>query len=108
MSVVARRAIFLFILGAIAVGSVDRVLDDRNRIVVFLFGIVVAVSLFVIRQEFRWTYALTEIFFALFVLWDASAKGRGDFSSDFSNFRITIIVIQTFGAIYVLIRGWIT
>jgi hypothetical protein len=47
--------------------------------------------------------------YGLFVLWDASGKGRGGFSSAFSSgfdtFQLSVVLIQTFGAIYVLIRG---
>jgi hypothetical protein len=50
-----------------------------------------------------------EIVFALFVLYDSAGKGRGDFSSDFgvdfSKFQFNLVIIQMFGAIYILIRG---
>ena len=76
---------------------------------IFGCGIVVAVSLFCFRFRFRLIYGLGELVFGLLVLWDATGKGRGAFSSDFSSgfdiFQLSVVFIQTFGAIYVLIRG---
>ncbi len=80
-----------------------------NRIAIVVGGAVAAIAMFLIRLRFRLVYGLAEIVFGLFVLWDASGKGRGDFSSDFSRdfgvFQITLVLVQTFGAVYVLIRG---
>jgi hypothetical protein len=65
--------------------------------------------LFFLRLRFRFLYGLIEVGFGLCVLWDASGKGRGDFSSGFSSgfdtFQLSVVLIQTFGAVYVLIRG---
>jgi hypothetical protein len=45
----------------------------------------------------------------MFLLYDASGKGRGDFSSDFSNdfakYQWTVILLQTGAGIYALVRG---
>jgi hypothetical protein len=80
-----------------------------DRRVVFVCGIVLAISLYVLRREIRWLYGMLEIAFGLVVLWDSSERGRGGFSSgfsdDFAKFKLTVGVIQTLGAIYVLIRG---
>jgi hypothetical protein len=80
-----------------------------NRYVIFGCGVVVAVALFVLRMKFPLVYGIVEVAFALFVLWDATSKGRGgfnsDFSADFAMFQLAVVLAQTFGAIYVLIRG---
>ena len=72
-------------------------------------GIVLALAMFALRQQQRLVYGLVELVFAVFVLWDASSKGRGDFSadfgSDFATFKLSVVLLQTFGAIYVIIRG---
>jgi hypothetical protein len=46
----------------------------------------------------------------LFVLWNSWKQGRGAFSSDFSSkdfdvWNWQVILLQTFGAMYVIIRG---
>jgi hypothetical protein len=65
--------------------------------------------LFLLRLRFRFLYGGVELVFGLYVLWNASDKGRGSFSSGFSSgfdtFQISVVLIQTFGAIYVIIRG---
>jgi len=80
-----------------------------NRIGIVVGGAVAAILMFLIRLRFRLVYGLAEIVFGLFVLWDVSGKGRGAFSSEFSSefdvFQITVVLVQTFGAVYVLIRG---
>jgi hypothetical protein len=57
----------------------------------------------------RVVYGLIEVAFGLYVLWNAAGKGHGSFSSGFSSgfdtFQLSVILIQTFGAIYILIRG---
>jgi hypothetical protein len=104
-----RRAILLFVNGVVCGASGYLMFRSEHRAVNFLSGIVVRITLFVLRREIRWFYGLIEIVFALFVLYDSSGKGRGDFGSDFgvafSKFQFNIVVIQMFGAIYVLIRG---
>ena len=69
----------------------------------------VALSLFFWRFRFRLLYGIIELGFGLFVLWYAASQGRGDvssnFSSNFNRFQLSVVLIQTFGAIYVLIRG---
>ena len=104
-----RRAILLFVDGVVCGASVYVMFRSEHTPVIFLSGIVVGISLFILRREIRWFYGLIEIVFALFVLYDSAGKGRGDFSSDFgaafSKFQFNLVIIQMFGAIYVLIRG---
>ncbi len=95
---------------ALITGAAARaLLEGTSRQMIFGGGIVVAISLFCFRFRFRLIYGLGELVFGLLVLWDATGKGRGAFSSDFSSdfdiFQLSVVVIQIFGAIYVLIRG---
>lgn len=104
------RAILLLVAGLVAGGSADRLLEDSSRHVAFASGILRVISLFVLGRESRRFYGLIEIAFGGLALWDASAKGRGPFNADFgdafSKYQPTLILLQTFAAIYVLIRGF--
>ena len=97
-------------VAALAIASCFYILVyGSNRIAIVVCGAGAALVMFLIRLRFRLVYRLAEIVFGLFVLWDASGKGRGAFSSDFSRdfdvFQITVVLLQTFAAVYVLIRG---
>jgi hypothetical protein len=97
-------------LCAISGLSLTEMLLGESRDVIFASGAVLAVSLFFWRMRFRSWYGIAEIGFGLYVLWDASVKGRGGFSAGFDShafatFQLSVIFIQTFGAIYVMIRG---
>ena len=79
------------------------------RLLNWACGVILAIALFGMRMRFRCAYGALEVFFGLFVLWDAAGKGHGSFISAFSKsfdtFQLSVIFAQTFGAIYVLIRG---
>jgi hypothetical protein len=85
------------------------VVYPSTRATIIVGGIVAALALFAFRQQQRLVYGLLELTFAVFFLLDASSKGRGDFSLDFNNdfatFKLQVVLLQTFGAIYVIIRG---
>jgi hypothetical protein len=85
------------------------VLDGLNREVRFASGIILAISLFICRVRFRSFYGIAEIGFGLYVLWNACTNGfnfNQDFNQlDFAHAQLDILVIQAFGAIYVMIRG---
>lgn len=104
-----RVAITTLVAGLFAGGAADTLLEGPNRPIYFIAGVVLALSLFVIRHELRWFYGIIELLFALYLLWDASAKGRGNFghdlSDDFSKVQFSVVLIQMLGAIYVFIRG---
>ena len=72
-------------------------------------GLVAAVAMFLSRLRARLVYGLLEVAFGAFELWNASGKGRGafspDFSDEFAKFQLGVVVAQTLAAIYVLIRG---
>jgi hypothetical protein len=93
----------------ITVAAVCALIYGSRHWIVFLGGLGLAVVLFLWRIRYRAIYGIGEIVFGVAVLWDAAYKGRGDFNSDFSNdfshFELSVILIQTFGAVYVLIRG---
>jgi hypothetical protein len=101
----ALASVLSFITGAATVGLIYA----PNKKMIFLSGVIVALSLFFWRLRFRLFYGIIELIFGLYVLYDASSKGHGAFSSSFSSsfdtFQISVIFTQTFGAIYVLIRG---
>jgi len=85
------------------------IVESPNKTAIFASGIVLAVVLFLLRMRVRVVYGLIEVAFGLYVLWNAAGKGLGSFSSGFSSgfdtFQLSVILIQTFGAIYILIRG---
>ena len=80
-----------------------------TRLGLVLAGGVAAIAMFILRLRCRLVYGLLEFGFGFFVLWDAAGKGRGAFSSgfsdDFQTFHLTVVLAQTLAAIYVLIRG---
>jgi hypothetical protein len=97
------------VLLSCTVGGAIYVFDGRQQFWIFIVSIAVGLSLYVMREVDRVLYGLLEVLFAGFALWDAAGKGRGDFSNDFSNdfqtYQWLVILLQTGGAIYVLIRG---
>jgi hypothetical protein len=104
-----REALLASALSSLTGLAVAVLTDAQSRPLIVASGIVTALCLFLLRLRFRFLYGLIEVGFGLFVLWDASGKGRGGFSSGlnsgFDTFQISVVLIQTFGAIYVLIRG---
>jgi hypothetical protein len=104
-----RKVIEAFITGIVAGVSVDTLIEAPYPLVVFAAGVVLALSLFNLRRLFRGLYGGIEVVFGLLVLWDSTSKGRGGFSADFSNdfakFQFSLVIIQTMGAVYILIRG---
>jgi hypothetical protein len=85
------------------------IVHANSKLDVFLGGIILAVALFLLRIRVRAFYGLLEIAFGLYVLWNAASEGHGGFSSGFdpgfATFQASILVIQTVGAIYILVRG---
>lgn len=67
------------------------------------------VGLYVIRDAGRLLYAVIEIVFAVFLLYKAASSGKGDFGDEFglefSHTDLSVIVLQSMAAVYVLIRG---
>jgi hypothetical protein len=94
--------------GATGLATVG-LLYGHNKALIFLSGILVAITLFFWRIRFRFLYGIIELVFGLYVLWNVAGKGRGSFSAAFSagfdTFQLSIILIQTFGAIYILVRS---
>jgi hypothetical protein len=93
----------------IAGGALYLVVYPSTKMTIIVSGSVAAIALFAFRQQQRFLYGLLELVFAVFFLVDASSKGRGDFGSDFGSdfatFKLSVVLLQTFGAIYVIIRG---
>ena len=109
LNLAQREALFAASLSTLTGLAVALLTEAQSKTLIVASGIVTALCLFLLRLRFRFLYGLIEVGFGLCVLWDASGKGRGGFSagfsSDFDTFQISVVLIQTFGAIYVLIRG---
>jgi hypothetical protein len=73
------------------------------------WGLVIAIALFWIRERHQKIYGPSEIAVGLFVLYQAFPKGRGAFSSGFSDgfqtFQWSVVLISTVGAVYIMVRG---
>jgi hypothetical protein len=97
------------VLAVVLGGAIYEVFYGPNREINVVAAIVLAVSLFAVRKHYRTTYGAIEIAFGVFVLWNTWRQGRrgfsADFSSDFDVWNWTIILLQVFGAVYVIIRG---
>ena len=78
-----REAMLASVLSSITGVALLGLTEGTSRYIVVGSGIVVASALFFWRLRFRFLYGLIEIIFGLFVLYDASGKGRGAFNSDF-------------------------
>jgi len=94
----------------ISAGGGGFIFYGRGRFYIFIASIVTALALYGVRENNRRLYGAIEILFAGFALWDAAAKGRGDFNLDFSptdfqTYQWLVILLQTGAAIYVLVRG---
>jgi hypothetical protein len=100
------RPIILCVVATLSLWGIFR---GPNAYCTVVSALVLAVMLFSGRKHYRGTYGAIEIGFGIFVLIYAWHKGRGEFSSDFSNdFQIyewQLILLQTFGAIFIIIRG---
>jgi hypothetical protein len=87
----------------------EGVIYGPNKLIGFACGVSLASLLFIMRMRCRLLYGIVELGFGLYVLWDAAGRGRGSFSSDFdvsfNIFQFSVVLIQTAGAIYVLVRG---
>ena len=100
-----------FELALASVGAVSGyfLMFASNREVVMFSGVVLATALFFWRLKFRLTYGAMEVVFGLLVLWDATGRARvaleTAFDSGDSAFRPYVVLMETLGAIYVLIRG---
>lgn len=96
-------------LSALTGAAVWILVDAHSKPLIVASGIFTSVSLFLLRLRFRLLYGAIEVGFGLYVLWNAADKGRGGFSSGFSSgfdtFQLSVVLIQTFGAVYILIRG---
>jgi hypothetical protein len=106
------REFWLFLLsvvelvGIIACGRI--LLTGSDHRTMFVAGVIFALLLFEMRRTRRFVYGVLEIVFGLYVLWDATTRGRGGLSSGFFNDDVgtsQISVVAELGAVYVLIRG---
>lgn len=99
------------ILLAVSVAGGAFIFYGHGKLCLLIPSIVTALALYGARESNLRIYGAIEICFAGFVLWDAAAKGRGDFNSsdfrptDFQTYQWFLILLQTGASIYVLIRG---
>ena len=104
-----REALLATALSGVTGMATVGLLYAHYKPLIFLSGILVAITLFFWRIRFRFLYGVIELAFGLYVLWYVADKGRGSFSSAFSagfdTFQLSVVLIQTFGAIYILIRS---
>ena len=74
-----------------------------------VWGFVIAVILFLIRQHHQKIYGTSEVVVGLFILYQKYPEGRGAFSSGFSGgfqtHRWSIVLISTVTAVYIMVRG---
>jgi hypothetical protein len=75
-----------------------------------IWGFIIALTLFWIRETHQRLYGLSEIAAGLFVLHEVFPKGRGGFSSGFfaeaiETFHGNVVLISTLGAVYIMVRG---
>lgn len=72
-------------------------------------AVIMAIGLYSVRKHHGFLYGAIEIAFGVAVLLFTWARGRGGFSSGFSNgfaiYEWRIILVQTFAAIYIIVRG---
>jgi hypothetical protein len=102
----------LFLVSVIELGGIiicGRILlTGSDRRATFVAGVILALLLFEMRRTRRFVYGVLEIVFGLYVLWDATTRGRGGLSSGFFTDDASasqISVVAELGAVYVLIRG---
>ena len=87
----------------------ERLYNSSDKTTVVFCGTVVSICLFLMKIRFRILYGLVEVAFGLFVLWQSAGEGRGSFNSSFSaafdTYQISVVLIKTSAAIYILVRG---
>ena len=80
-----------------------------DRWIVMASGVVLAGALFWWRLKFRLSYGVIEVVFGALALWDATGRARvaldTAFDSGVDAFRPYVVLMETLGAIYVLVRG---
>jgi hypothetical protein len=85
------------------------IFNGSDHWLIILSSIADGVTLFVLKKTSAVAYGAAELLIALIAIADASTKGRGAFSSGFSDaFDIgdwRIVLLQTAAAIYILISG---
>jgi hypothetical protein len=81
-----------------------------GRIVTCVMGVLMALTLFMIRSRFLAIYGVTEVVAGIAVLASNYSVGRGGFSSGFFAEAVegshwNVILITTLGAVYIMVRG---
>jgi len=104
-----RSGVPAVILVAVVAVSSYWIFYGSSRELNIVGAIILALGLFSVRKHYRVLYGVIEIGFSIFILTYNWRQGRGAFSSEFSSdFDISvwqIILLQTFTAVYIFIRG---
>ena len=74
------------------------------------WGLIMAATLFWMREKHTIVYGLTEVMAGLFILGQNYSNGRGGFSSGFfakavETFKGNVVLVTTLGAVYIMVRG---
>jgi hypothetical protein len=73
------------------------------------WGLMMAATLFWMRERHQIVYGLTEVVAGLFILGQSYPNGRGAFSSAFAEafqpFQWNVVLISTLAAVYIMVRG---
>jgi predicted membrane protein len=104
-----REGLIAWLLASIGGICAEILMHTTNRLAALVSALALAITLFFMRVKFRGLYGALEVLFGTFVLWNVGSDARGgfgpDFSSDFAIFRASVVIIQTVGGIYIVVRG---
>jgi hypothetical protein len=75
------------------------------------WGLVMAATLFWMREKHVVVYGVTEVVAGLFILAQNYSNGRGGFSAGFfaeafQTFQWNVVLVATIGAVYIMVRGF--
>jgi hypothetical protein len=103
------RAYYQVLIAAIVLAAAIYFIFVSGPVTSCFLGLIIASTLFWIRETHQRIYGLSEIGVGLFVLYQSFPKGRGGFSAGFSGgfqtFEWSVILISTVGAVYIMVRG---
>lgn len=103
------RTYFLLLIAVVVLPAAIYFVFISNPIWSCFCGLVIAVTLFLMRQHHQKIYGMSEVAVGLFILYQNYPQGRGAFSSGFSDgfqtFRWSVVLISTVGAVYIMVRG---
>jgi hypothetical protein len=104
-----RRHLWVLTVAVILAISVYFIFDS-GRVMTCIWGLVIAATLFWMREKHTIFYGLTEILAGLCILGQSYSNGRGGFGTGFfaeafQTFQWNVVLISTLTAVYVMVRG---